>query len=126
MIDIPIININDYHKLNEIGSGSFGIVYLVEDKKTYIEYAAKEELTEEYKDDSNSKSSLILTDVIFKSADDFSNFTKDNKSLIILLSLSISSAISTINSLYNSFGTFSWLKRESANTFIEVIGVFNS
>ncbi|KAK8839182.1 hypothetical protein M9Y10_032110 [Tritrichomonas musculus] len=59
MIDIPIININDYHKLNEIGSGSFGIVYLVEDKKTYIEYAAKEELTEEYKDDSNSKSSLI-------------------------------------------------------------------
>ena len=45
---------------------------------------------------------------------------------MILFSRSISSVISPINSLYNSTGTSSWARSESANTFIEVSGVFSS
>ena len=51
-------------------------------------------------------------------------FTKESKSVIILFSRSISSAISPMNSLYNSTGTSSCASSESANTFIEVRGVF--
>ena len=74
----------------------------------------------------NSNKELISIVSMFKSGAVLSSFTRDNKSLIILFSLSISSAISTINSLYNSTGTSSCAIKESANTFMEVIGVFNS
>ena len=57
---------------------------------------------------------------------DLSSFTKERRSSIIFASLSISSEISCINSAYISFGTFSILIKESANTLIDVIGVFNS
>jgi DNA-binding NarL/FixJ family response regulator len=45
---------------------------------------------------------------------------------IILFSLSISSAMSTKNSRYNSGAAFSCVNKESANTLTEVRGVFNS
>ena len=53
-------------------------------------------------------------------------FTRVSKSEIMEFSLSISSAISCINSRYNSFGTSSCVRRESASTFMEVSGVFSS
>ena len=73
-----------------------------------------------------SSNSFTFKLAIFKSAADLSIFTRESKSLIILVSLSISLPISSINSLYNSIGASSMLLRESANTFIEVNGVFNS
>ena len=74
----------------------------------------------------SSKRALILTWVIFNAADFLSIFTRVKRSFIILLSLSISSTISVMNSRYISFGTSSCKSRESASTFMEVIGVFSS
>ena len=56
-------------------------------------------------------------------------FTKESRSVMIVFSRSISSAMSVINSLYSSFGTSPispCATRESASTFMEVNGVFNS
>ena len=74
----------------------------------------------------SSVSALISTDVIFTDAADLSIFTSASRSLMILSSRSISSAISTMNSRYSSTGTSSCAIRESASTFMEVIGVFSS
>ena len=74
----------------------------------------------------DSSKSLIFVDEIFISLAVLSNLTRDNRSLMILLSRSISSAMSTKNSRYNSGATFSCINKESAKTFTEVKGVFNS
>ena len=55
-----------------------------------------------------------------------SNFTRERRSFIILSSLSISLLISVRNSLYISTLASGWLSRESASTFIDVIGVLSS
>ena len=73
-----------------------------------------------------SASSFILTLVIFSSAADLSIFTSTSRSLMILSSRSISSAISSRNSRYNSAGTSCCARRESASTLTDVIGVFSS
>ena len=64
--------------------------------------------------------------VILISAEDLSIRTRVRRSSMILLSRSISSDISPMNSWYSSLGTSSMLMRESARTRMEVIGVFNS
>ena len=53
-------------------------------------------------------------------------FTSESRSVMILFSRSISDAISTINSWYNSTGAPSWAVSESASTFMDVSGVFSS
>ena len=63
---------------------------------------------------------------MFKSAADLSILTSESRSLMILVSRSISPPISCINSRYSSIGTSSCPFNESASTFIEVSGVFNS
>ena len=73
-----------------------------------------------------STSSLIFTVEILILSFPLSILTRLSKSVIISFSRSISFAISVKNSWYNSSGTFSWPTKESARTFIEVIGVFNS
>ena len=73
-----------------------------------------------------SSSSLIFILVIFISAAFLSIFTRESRSVIILFSLSISSVISERNSWYSSSGTPCCPTRESARTFMEVIGVFSS
>lgn len=42
MNEIVRINLDDYKVIKFIGSGSFGKVYLIENKNTFIQYAAKE------------------------------------------------------------------------------------
>ena len=69
---------------------------------------------------------LISTWAILISVAALSIFTRDSKSSIILLSLSISSEISIINSRYSSTGTSSIPISESASTRMDVIGVFSS
>ena len=40
-INIPKIDENDYDYIKSIGEGSFGIVYLVQNKKTLEQFALK-------------------------------------------------------------------------------------
>ena len=74
----------------------------------------------------SSSSSFILTDDMLSTDEALSSLTMHNKSSIILFSLSISLTISSMNSLYTSTGTFSCVLSESANTFMDVIGVLSS
>ena len=69
---------------------------------------------------------FIFSDLIFSVFAVLSILTRDSRSLMILFSLSISSDKSPMNSLYNSAGTSSCVRRESASTFMEVRGVFSS
>ena len=63
---------------------------------------------------------------IFKAAAFLSSLTRDNRSFIILVSLSISAVISVMNSLYISMGASGNEVRESARTLTDARGVFNS
>ena len=74
----------------------------------------------------SSSSSLILSTAIFRLSAALSIFTSESRSVIILFSRSISVVISCMNSLYSSNGAFSCMFKESASTFIDVKGVFNS
>ena len=73
-----------------------------------------------------SISSLTSTVSILSTALSPSVLTRLRRSPIISFSLSISSAISCIKSLYISIGAFSVASKESASTFIDVIGVLSS
>ena len=74
-----------------------------------------------------SSRSLMFTLVMLRSAADLSIFTSESRSLMIFVSLSISFVISPINSLYISTGASSPIQFiESASTFMDVRGVFNS
>ena len=74
----------------------------------------------------SSVRSLMFNDTIFRSCTFLSIFTSANRSVMIWFSLSISEAMSSMNSRYSSAGTFSCASRESDNTLMDVMGVFNS
>ena len=71
--------------------------------------------------------SLISTSLMFKVPAVLSIFTRERRSVIMEFSLSISWVISTMNSLYISLVAPSpMVMSESARTFMEARGVFNS
>ena len=73
-----------------------------------------------------STRAFIFTSDILSFETDLSIRTRDKRSSMIPFSLSISDAISCINSLYTSTGVLGSARSESASSFIEVIGVLSS
>lgn len=60
MNKIPIINLHDYKIKEEIGSGAYGKVYLVENIHNSTEYAAKESFNNDKSIDKNDLQTEIM------------------------------------------------------------------